>query len=152
LLDEFEPRRSRHFFCTIEIPRAWPDDLIVGIPQKLDVAETLEIALRLQPDTHQVVIVDGINSGGLAQGDVSSLAKRVEFRWLTNRSLLELRDELARLPDHTVVFYGTMFRDPAGNAFSPTSARFSLLLRPTASSPAIWSANSRPFPTAPGPA
>jgi len=111
--------------CGVEpkrMPESLPDDLIVGIPQTVDVAETLEIALRLQPDTRQVAIVDGINNAGITPADVSSLATRVQFLWLTNRSVSQLRGELARLPDRTVVFYGTMFRDPAGNAFTPRAA------------------------------
>lgn len=105
-----------------EIPARLPDDLIVGIPHVVDVTATLKIALRLQPDTRRVAIVDGINNSGLTQVEVSSLASKFEFLWLTNRSIPELRDELSRLPDHTVVFYGMMFRDPAGNAFTPRAA------------------------------
>jgi PAS domain S-box-containing protein len=105
-----------------EASPSWPDDLIVGVIQKVDVVETLELALQLQPDTRQVAIVDGINSASLTPRDVSPLASRVGFLWLTNRAIPGLRDELSRLPDHTVVFYGAMFRDPAGNAFTPRAA------------------------------
>lgn len=105
-----------------EIPAAWPDDRIVGIPHKVDVVETLELALRLQPETRRVAIVDGLNNGGLSPADVPAMATRLEFLWLTNRSIPELREELSRLPDETVVFYGTMFRDQAGNAFTPRAA------------------------------
>jgi signal transduction histidine kinase len=105
-----------------EIPKSMPDDLIVGIPHAVNVAETLELALRLQPSTLHVAIVDGINNGGLTPANVSSLASKVGFLWLTNRSIPELREELSRLPDHTVAFYGTMFRDHAGNAFTPRAA------------------------------
>jgi len=103
-----------------EIPAS--NDQMVGIVHKVDATETLEIALRLHPDTRKVAIVDGFNTDGVIAADVSSLASRVEFLWLTNRSIAQLREELSRLPDHTVVFYGTMFRDPAGNAFTPRAA------------------------------
>lgn len=105
-----------------EIPQSWPDDLIVGIIHEVDVVATLELALRLQPDTRQVAIVDGLNSGGLTEADVSALASKVGFLWLTNRSIPELREELSRLPNDAIVFYGTMFRDPVGNAFTPRGA------------------------------
>ncbi|HOC01648.1 MAG TPA: ATP-binding protein [Verrucomicrobiota bacterium] len=104
-----------------EMPESMPDDLIVGIPQAVNVAETLQIALRLQPETRQVAIV-GDGSGGLSPADVAPLASQVEFLWLTNRSIAQLRDELSRLPDHSIVFYGAMFRDNAGNAFTPQVA------------------------------
>jgi hypothetical protein len=42
--------------------------------------------------------------------------------WLTDLSLPELRDKLARLPDHTVVLYLTLFQDAAGNRFTPLEA------------------------------
>jgi PAS domain S-box-containing protein len=105
-----------------EMPKLWPDDLIVGIPQTVDVVETLELALRLQPDTRQVAIVNDINSVGITPADVAPLTAKVGFLWLTNRSIPELRTELSRLPDHTVVYYDRMFRDPAGNAFIPRAA------------------------------
>jgi ABC-type uncharacterized transport system substrate-binding protein len=104
------------------IPRLLPDNLIVGIPHVVDLVETLELALPLQPDTRQVAIVDGTRSSEITPADAAPLANKVGFLWLTNRSTSELRTELSRLPNHTVVFYGAMFHDPAGNAFTPRAA------------------------------
>ena len=104
------------------LPESMPDDLMVGTLHAVDMTDTLKLALRLQPDTRRVVILSRPHSNRLEPGDVSSFTNRVEFLWLTNRSIAELHDELSRLPDHTVVLYGTMFRDPAGNAFTPRAA------------------------------
>ncbi len=101
------------------LPESMPDDRIVGIPHVVDMAATLELALRLQPDTRQVVVVGGYPFGKVEH---SSLAGKVTFQWLTNRSPAQLRGELSRLPDKTIVFYGTLFRDPVGNAFTPRAA------------------------------
>ncbi|HSH14616.1 MAG TPA: hypothetical protein VLD18_01185, partial [Verrucomicrobiae bacterium] len=103
-------------------PDSMPDGLMVGTVQAVGMLETLKLALRLQPDTRRVVVVSGSSSNRLEPEDVSSLADRIEFVWLIDRSIAELRDELSRLPDQTVVLYGTMFRDPAGNAFTPREA------------------------------
>ena len=46
----------------------------------------------------------------------------MSFTWLTNLSLSDLRDELSRLPDHTVVLYLTMFQDATGASFIPRQA------------------------------
>ena len=42
--------------------------------------------------------------------------------FLTNLSLSDLRGELSRLPDHTVVLYLTMFQDATGASFAPRQA------------------------------
>jgi PAS domain S-box-containing protein len=101
------------------ISASMPDDLIVGIPHAVDMVATLELALRLQPDTRQVAVVGGGDASRVA---LSNLAAKVEFLWLTNQSVPELEDEVSHLPDHTVLFYGTMFGDTAGNAFTPRAA------------------------------
>ncbi len=110
-----------------EIPKTLPDDRIVGIPLVAGPAPTIELALRIQPETRAVVIVGSSSIAdrqrAMAQGgDFSRLKKRVNISWLTNQSLTELRQELARLPNHTVVLYRAMFRDSAGNTFTPRDA------------------------------
>jgi len=104
------------------IPESLPDNLIVGIPHEVDLVKTLELALRLQPDTRQVAIVDGTRNSAITPADAAPMAENVGFLWLTNRSTSELCTELSQLPNHTVVFYGAMFHDPAGNAFTPRAA------------------------------
>jgi len=60
-------------------------------------------------------------AGGL-RSEIPALEKRVAFAWLTNRSLSELRAELSRLPDHSIVLYHTMFQDAEGRSFLPRQA------------------------------
>ena len=48
--------------------------------------------------------------------------KRVAFAWLTNRSLSQLRADLSRLPEHSIVLYHTMFQDADGKTFLPRLA------------------------------
>lgn len=110
-----------------ELDKLRPDDRIAGIPFVTNAAETLELALRLQPDTRQVAIIDGGNNAGLHAGSdlgtqFSAFEDRVTFRRLTNKSLADLRRELSELPDHTVVLYRSMFRDAGGNTFTPLAA------------------------------
>ena len=110
-----------------EIPKTLPDDRIVGIPLVAGPAPTMELALRIQPDTRAVVIVGSSSIADRQRamapgGEFSQLKKRVNISWLTNQSLTELRQELARLPDHTVVLYRAMVRDSAGNTFTPRDA------------------------------
>ena len=90
-------------------------------------ASTLELALRLQPDTRNVAVVAGstlrdLESAEQFRGETPTFGNRVGFTWLTNLSLPDLRGELSRLPDHTVVLYLTMFQDATGAFFTPRRA------------------------------
>src|SRR5260221_2791716 len=87
------------------------------------IAPTLEMMLRLHPDTRQVAVVSGSGPRDRQVADVfrqelTPFGNRVAFTWLTNLSMEELRGELSRLADHAVVLYLTMFQDAAGKTFT----------------------------------
>src|SRR5258708_24264588 len=91
------------------------------------VAPTLEMMLRLHPDTRQVAVGSGSGPRDRQFADgfrqkMTTFGNRVAFTWLTNLSMEQLRGELARLPDHTVVLYLTMFQDATGKTFTPRQA------------------------------
>ena len=115
--------------CAVEaaLPKEMPDAKIAGIPMLRAAASTLELALSLQPDTRNVAVVAGSASRDLESAEqfrreTSAFADRVAFTWLTNRSLPELRADLSRLPDHSIVLYHTMFQDAEGRTFLPRQA------------------------------
>jgi hypothetical protein len=98
--------------CAVEaLPKEMmPDAKIVGIPMLRAAASTLELALSLQPDTRNVAVVAGsapqdLESAEQFRRETPTFGDRVGFTWLTNLSLPDLRGELSRLPDHTVVLY-----------------------------------------------
>jgi hypothetical protein len=91
------------------------------------VAPTLEMMLRLHPDTRQVAIVSGSGPrdrqfADVFRQEIATFEKRVAFTWLTNLSMEELRGELSRLADHTVVLFLTMFQDATGKTFTSRQA------------------------------
>jgi signal transduction histidine kinase len=91
------------------------------------IAPTLEMMLRLHPDTRQVAVVSGSGPRDRQMADVfrqemTPFGNRVAFTWLTNLTMEELRGELSRLTDHTVVLYLTMFQDSAGKILVPRQA------------------------------
>jgi PAS domain S-box-containing protein len=103
------------------------DARIVQVTVPDCVAPTLEMMLRLDPDTRQVAVVSGSGPRDRQMADVfrqemTAFGNRVAFTWLTNLSMEELRGELSRLADHTVVLYLTMFQDAAGKTFTPRQA------------------------------
>ena len=91
------------------------------------VVPTLEMMLRLHPDTRQVAVVSGSGPRDRQFADVyrqemTIFGNRVAFNWLTNLSMQELRGELSHLADHTVVLFLTMFQDAAGKTFTSRGA------------------------------
>ena len=88
---------------------------------------TLDLMLRLHPDARHVAVVSGNGPrdrqyAEVFRGVLSPFENRVDFTWLTNLSMKDLRGKLSRLPDHTLVLYLTMFQDAAGETFSPRQA------------------------------
>ena len=114
-------------FCGIdrrELERRALPDHVTGVLLKREFSPTLQVALRLHPDTRRVVFVGGTSEFDArlveqARGEFRSYEGRLSFSYLTTRSLRELLAELANLPPHTIVLYSTLFRDGAGEAFSP---------------------------------
>src|SRR5207253_753381 len=86
------------------------DPRIVGVANPFSYDGTIELALRLHPDTKEIAVVAGAAPRDRAFADAARRAlepfeKRLGVRWLTNHSIPELKTELASLPDHTVVLY-----------------------------------------------
>ena len=97
---------------------------VTGILVKREFKPTLELALRLQPDTRQVVFVAGTSEFNRywqeqAERDLREFEGRVAIKYLTTLPMDQLRSEVARLPPQTVILYSHVFRDAAGNTFTP---------------------------------
>jgi PAS domain S-box-containing protein len=108
-------------------PKNLQDAKIAGVAVPKSASSTLEIAFRLHPDTRQVAVVTGSGPrdremADEMRGEIDTFQNRAAVMWLSNLSLQELRGELSRLPDHTVVLYLTMFQDAAGASFTPRQA------------------------------
>jgi PAS domain S-box-containing protein len=105
--------------------------LVSGLAQRVDPRATLELILRLQPETRRIVVV-----GGTAEVDRSVLnrvkdaaslfANRIDFDFWDNRSMAELRQAVAALPPQTAILVSRMFRDGAGQAVISTQAAQSI--------------------------
>jgi PAS domain S-box-containing protein len=108
-------------------PEHLSDTGIAYVPVPNTAARTLEMMLRLHPDARHIAVVSGSGSrdrqyAKVFREEMTTFESRVGFTWLTGLSMEELRGELSRLPDHTVVLYLTMFQDAAGETFSPRQA------------------------------
>ena len=100
---------------------------VTGVLVKRTFAPTLDIALRLQPDTRNVFVVGGAarfdrQIQAIARRDLQPFEGKVAINWLTALPFNELLTRLANLPAHSVVYYLTLFADGSGSAFVPHEA------------------------------
>jgi len=108
-------------------PEHLSDTRIADVPVPDTATRTLDMMLRLHPDTRLVAVVSGSGPrdrqyAEIFREELTTFGNSVAFTWLTNLSMEELRGELSRLPDYTVVLYLTMFQDAAGKTFTPRQA------------------------------
>jgi PAS domain S-box-containing protein len=93
--------------------------LVSGVAQRVDPRATLDLILRLQPETRRIVVIAGTAEvDGHVLGRVKeaarSFAGRIEFDFWDNRPLAELRQAVAVLPAQTAILFARMFRDGSG--------------------------------------
>ena len=97
---------------------------VTGVLVQRDFKETLEIALKLQPNTRQVVFIGGTGDFDkylvtLAAEQLKEFENRVKITYLTDLPLDEILRRVANLPPDTIVLFSTFFKDGAGESFVP---------------------------------
>ena len=85
---------------------------------------TLDVALRLQPETQHVFVVGGTSTfdrhlQASARRELQPFEQRVSFHYLTDLSMEDLLAAVSRVPPRSVILYVTLFRDGAGRSFVP---------------------------------
>jgi len=83
---------------------------LTGIVHQSTHRETLELALRLHPDTKQVFVISGSREHdkrfeNVARTDLAGFEGRVQINYLTDLSLSELTSKVASLPAHSIALY-----------------------------------------------
>ena len=106
----------------LEMPRNISQLGVTGIIQRFDLRGTLQLLLRLQPETRRVVVIGGVSARDRAAlrriDEVAQTVEGVDFEYWTNRSMGELPAALKSLPDGTVVLLSTVQEDVAGQSFT----------------------------------
>ena len=85
---------------------------------------TLDVALRLQPETRHVFVVGGTSDfdrhlQAAARREFQPFERRVSFTYLTDLSMGDTLEAVSRVPPQSVILYLTVFRDGAGQTFVP---------------------------------
>jgi len=121
-------------FCGVEASifetkRLQPN--ITGVLVKREFSPTLEVALRLQPQTQNVFVVGGTSTFdryllSIARRDLKAYENRVAIHDLVGLSMDALLKAVSTLPAHSVILFTTMFTDGAGRSFVPHEALSSI--------------------------
>jgi PAS domain S-box-containing protein len=113
------------------------DSDFTGVETDFAAAETLRVALRLQPRTERVVIVGGVADYDRQQEAIVKEQlngyRHVEISYLTNLTMPVLLERLRRLSKHTVVLMTTIGEDAAGTRF--TSSEIGPMIAADANAP-----------------
>jgi PAS domain S-box-containing protein len=113
--------------------RRLPPD-VIGVPIRMDLAGTLDLALRFHPDTRRVYVIAGSSPFDAdweaeARRTFAPYQDRLEFVYLSGLSLDELRERVAHLPEQSIVYYLHVHQDGTGKPFFPAEALERLALR-----------------------
>lgn len=100
---------------------------ITGIAESLDEADTVDLILQLLPETrHLALITDSTVTGEIHARRFHDLApkyaERLEFLYFSNLTKDELARALQELPDDTVIFFRSFFRDRANESLTVEEA------------------------------
>jgi PAS domain S-box-containing protein len=106
--------------------RRLPAD-VVGMPLRMDLEGTLDLALRLHPDTRRVHVIAGSSPFDVeweteARRTFRPYESRVEFDYLIGLPMDELLDRVANLPERSLVYFLHMHRDRTGKPFFSAEA------------------------------
>jgi PAS domain S-box-containing protein len=121
----------------LEIPDSLRKPGFSGIFQRFDISGTLSLIFRLQPETHEVVVVSGISAADrLILSRIQEAAQSldgIKFEFWTNRPLAQLTVGLATLPKGTAILLGSVQRDVTDRPYF--SSELAKLIVPRASAP-----------------
>jgi PAS domain S-box-containing protein len=101
--------------------RDWePGRPITGSLAKIELSATVELILRLQPGTREILVISGTSDSDRwrqsdARRQLDRLEKRVKLTYMDAGSVQDFVRTVARVPDGTVIFFLSMYQDSAGN-------------------------------------
>jgi len=113
-------------FCgvnNLDVSNIIDREVFTGLVELHSIKETIDIALRLHPGTKQIVfVVDNSPTGTYLWNQIQGLFEYYEdtrmIRIDNSLSMEQIEDKVSRLPDDTVVYWGTLHSDKYGKYYS----------------------------------
>lgn len=95
---------------------------ITGVLELIDVQKTIEVALKLQPNVKNVVIINDKSATGEANKrllhDVIPKFPAINFTFYEDMNMSEIQDRVAKLPNDTIILLMSFNKDKSNNIFS----------------------------------
>jgi PAS domain S-box-containing protein len=119
--DELFPGVPIVVYGDLDALRDWePGRPITGVLGKVDLSGTVELILRLQPRTREILVISGASPSdqllqSMARRQLDQLKKRVKLTYVDTGSVGDFVSTVAQVPDGTVILFLSMYEDSAGN-------------------------------------
>ncbi len=100
---------------------------ITGNYMNIDAFKTAELIMKIHPKTKEIVVIFGNGSADSSKEEgviiaLKPLNSRVKVTFLKNLSIEGISEKLSKLPNDTVVIYGSLFQDSQGKTYIPREA------------------------------
>jgi signal transduction histidine kinase len=95
------------------------DPSTIGVPNRLELRQTLDLALQLRPATRRIAVVSGADEPCCGpfprvRKALEPYAERFEVQYIVGLTLVDTLAAVRALPEDSVVLYLSMFRDGDG--------------------------------------
>ncbi|MGI6092729.1 MAG: ABC transporter substrate binding protein [Negativicutes bacterium] len=98
------------------------NNLITGVVETLDVKKTIEVALKLQPQVRNIVIINDRSVTGQVNKqlltDVIPKFPAINFTFYEDMNMSEIQDRVAELPNDTIILLMSFNKDKSNNIYS----------------------------------
>src|SRR6202041_764810 len=97
-----------------------------GVRSSFDLSGTVDLILRLQPDTREIFYIGGASPAELmlrdeAKREFTPYADRLTFTYLNDLPLTALLDRVGQVSNHSVLLYTNFLRDASGHSYLTAS-------------------------------
>ena len=98
-----------------------------GVVFPLNMKSSIDIAIQLHPDLRHVFVVSGVSDSDryyqdLAREQFRTYDDRLDFTYSSGLAMPDLLRRLAELPQHTIVYFLSLFDDGHGSKFDELTA------------------------------
>lgn len=88
-----------------------------GVVKSQDVESTIDTALKLQPNTKQIFIIDDNEE---SMTSISTLYKdKIKITFSNENNILKVKEKVNKLPKDTIIYFSKAFKDDKGQKISP---------------------------------
>jgi len=106
------------------LPERELESYVSGVPVRLEYETTIEMALRLRPETRRIAVVSGAADPDrvrleFARKSLDSYSGRYEIQYIDGLSLADTIEAVRSLPEDTIVLYLMIFQDGDGTPLVP---------------------------------